>query len=84
MVLGGIGNAFAMLLNGAQVMRFQVIVASTMAIANVVLSILLTQRIGVAGVVWGSVIAFSIFDFVPVVLYLPRLFARLEAVPTRT
>jgi O-antigen/teichoic acid export membrane protein len=83
-VVSGVGNAFAMLLNGAQVIRFQVIVASIMAVSNIVLSVLLTQRIGVAGVVWGSVIAFSAVELIPLALYLPRLFARLESGRART
>lgn len=80
-ILSGVGSACAMLLNGAQVIRFQVIVASIMAVSNIILSILLTQRIGVAGVVWGSVIAYTMFSLIPIVLYLPRLYARLESGP---
>ena len=40
-------------------MRFQVITAVVMATANILLSIALTARIGISGVVWGSVIAYS-------------------------
>jgi O-antigen/teichoic acid export membrane protein len=83
-VISGVANAFAMLLNGAQVIRFQVIIASIMAVSNIVLSILLTQRIGVAGVVWGSVIALSVLELIPLAFYLPRLFARLENSPAQT
>jgi O-antigen/teichoic acid export membrane protein len=74
--LSAVGTAVAMLLNGAQVMRFQVVTAVLMATANILLSIALTSRIGVAGVVWGSIIAYSVFALAPVVFYLPRLFAR--------
>lgn len=81
--VSAVGNAVAMLLNGAQVMRFQVVTAVFMATANILLSIALTFRIGVAGVVWGSVIAFTVFSLVPVALYLPRLFARLERGPAQ-
>ena len=77
--LNAVGNAVAMLLNGAQVMRFNVVSAVLMATANILLSIALTARIGVAGVVWGSVIAYSVFTLVPMALYTPRLFGRLES-----
>ena len=80
--LSAVGTAVAMLLNGAQVMRFQVVTAVLMATANILLSIALTSRIGVAGVVWGSVIAYSVFALVPVAFYLPRLFARIDRAPT--
>jgi O-antigen/teichoic acid export membrane protein len=81
--LSAVGAAVAMLLNGAQVMRFQVVTAVLMATANILLSVALTARIGVAGVVWGSVIAFTVFSLIPVALYLPRLFTRLESRPVQ-
>jgi O-antigen/teichoic acid export membrane protein len=77
--ISAVGTAVAMLLNGAQVMRFQVVTAVLMAAASVALSIALTSRIGVAGVVWGSIIAYSAFVLVPVVFYLPRLFVRFDS-----
>lgn len=79
--LAAVGNAVAMLLNGAQVMRFQVVIATTMAAANIMLSVALTSQIGVSGVVWGSVVAFTLVELVPVAFYLPRLFTRLESRP---
>jgi O-antigen/teichoic acid export membrane protein len=84
--LSAVGNAFAMLLNGAQLMRLQVVTAVVMAIANILLSIALTARIGIAGVVWGSVIAYTLFSLIPVAAYLPRMFAHLQptATPDRT
>ena len=59
-------------------MRFQVATAVLMATASILLSIALTSRIGVPGVVWGSVIAYSVFFLIPVFFYLPRLFARID------
>lgn len=82
--VSAVGNATAMLLNGVQVIRFQVVIASLMAAANVLLSVVLVSFIGVAGVVWGSVIAYSLFSLIPVALYLPRLFARLESGPAQS
>jgi O-antigen/teichoic acid export membrane protein len=76
--LSAVGTALAMLLNGAQVMRFLVMTAVVMATANILLSIALTARIGISGVVWGSVIAYTLFTLIPSAVYLPRIFARLE------
>ncbi len=75
--LNAVGTALAMFLNGAQDMRFQVVTALMMATLSILLSIALTSRIGVAGVVWGSVIASSV-ELLAFAVYLPRLFARLE------
>ena len=80
-VLSAAGNAVAMLLNGAQVVRFQVVSAVLMASANVVLSVILTSWIGISGVVWGSVIAYSTLTLIPDAFYLPRLFVRIGHVP---
>jgi hypothetical protein len=41
-----------------------------------VLSILLTFGLGVSGVVWGSVVAYSAVTLVPLALLMPRLLAR--------
>lgn len=78
-ILSSLGSALAVLLNGIQVVRFQVITAILMATTGLLLSIALTSRIGVAGVIWGSVIAYSICSLIPAFLYLRRLFDRLES-----
>lgn len=70
---------FAMLLNGANVVGFQAICAVAMAIANVTISILLVQRVGVSGAVWGSVIAQVVFVLIPDLWYVRRLINRLPA-----
>ena len=49
-----------------------------MAAANLALSIFLTRRIGIAGVVLGSIIAQTLFCYLPALVYVPRLLRRLE------
>ena len=75
----GVANVFAMLLNGAQAMRFQVSTMVLMAVLNIIASIYLASRIGVAGVVLGSVFAVVVVLVVPAMLYVPRLLHRLES-----
>ena len=77
-VLSGIGTSLAVLLNGLHLLRVQAVTAVLMAVLNVTLSILLTQRIGVAGVIFGTVIAYSAATLVPLLLYLPRVLAGLD------
>ena len=67
------GGAFSVLLNGLHVVRFQVICATLMAVSNIVLSIFLVQKMGVAGAIYGSVLAIVIFTTIPYALYIPRL-----------
>lgn len=80
-VLSTVGNAVAMLLNGANELRFQAGAAAVMAIMNVTVSIWLTSRIGVAGVVWGTVITYGVFILGPMAFYVPGVLQRIERTP---
>ena len=68
----------AMLLNGAQVIRFQVVCATAMAIANIGLSIAFTKWLGVAGPVLGTVVAQTVFSTLPSLLYVSRMWRKPE------
>jgi O-antigen/teichoic acid export membrane protein len=77
-VQSAVGNSVAMLLNGAHEIRFQAGAAAVMAVVNVALSIWLTSRLGVAGVIWGTVIAYGALVLVPMAFYVPRVLRRIE------
>ena len=57
----------------------KLIAATVMAIANIGLSIWLTARIGVAGVVWGTAISYGFLVLVPMAAYVPRVLQRIGA-----
>jgi O-antigen/teichoic acid export membrane protein len=59
------GNAMAMLLNGANVIRAQLFAGVLTGLSALALKVVLVDRIGVAGAVWASIIAFSVFSIVP-------------------
>jgi O-antigen/teichoic acid export membrane protein len=73
-----IGGALAAFLNGLNAMRFQAACAAAMMAVNVALSIVLTEAVGVPGVVWGSVIAVGTCVFLPSAVYIRRLLQRQE------
>jgi O-antigen/teichoic acid export membrane protein len=73
-----LANTFGMVLNGAQVMRYLIVTWGMMAIINLAASIYLASRIGVAGVVFGSVISVVAALIIPALLYVPGLLRRLE------
>ncbi len=74
------GNALAMLLNGASVVRVQIIVAVLTGACALALKVVLVDHIGVAGTVWASIIAFSLISVIPLCLWaVPK--ALKEAVP---
>jgi O-antigen/teichoic acid export membrane protein len=76
-VLNAIGTAVAMYLNGLHLLRVQVVTAVVMAVLNVTLSVVLAMRIGVAGVILGTVIAYPLSTLIPLLVYLPRTLRRL-------
>jgi O-antigen/teichoic acid export membrane protein len=65
----------AMLLNAAGVVKVQVIVATTMAVANLALSIVFTNWFGIVGPVVGSIVAYSVCTVVPLWLYVRHRFS---------
>jgi O-antigen/teichoic acid export membrane protein len=83
-ILNTLNGPFSMLLNGANVVGFQVACAILMAIANVAISIYLVGRIGVSGAIYGSVISQVIFVMLPELWYVRRLLARLPTRPRET
>lgn len=64
----------AMLMNGAEIVRFQVVAASSMATANLVTSILLTRKFGISGPVWASLLTHTLLNALPAVLMVRRRF----------
>jgi O-antigen/teichoic acid export membrane protein len=78
-VIYSISTALAMLLNAANVIGFQILFAVLMATTNVVISVFLVTKIGVAGAVYGSIIAQVVFVLIPFAWYIPRLLARLDS-----
>jgi O-antigen/teichoic acid export membrane protein len=80
-VLSSVGAAIAVFLNGAGIMRLQVICAVLMAVTNLVLSIVLAHKIGLEGIIFGTVIAYMCFIVLPYSVAVPRLLKRLPGPP---
>jgi O-antigen/teichoic acid export membrane protein len=78
-VLMPLSSAFAMFLNGARVIRVQIVLAILMMLSNLSLSIVLTRWLGISGVVWGSVLAQTVCVLIPAAVIVPRTLARLHA-----
>jgi O-antigen/teichoic acid export membrane protein len=78
-VLSATFNAIAILLNALSVVLFQVVVATVMAVGSIFLSVSFAGIIGLPGVILGTVVAYAVCSALPVLLYLPRLTARIES-----
>jgi O-antigen/teichoic acid export membrane protein len=78
-MMSSFNGAIAMFLNGANAIRFEAILGSVMACVNLTLSIVLTQILGLSGVIWGSVIAQAVIVLIPSSIYISRFKQRLTA-----
>lgn len=78
-VLSNCGSAVAMFLNGAGIVKFQVIAAASFGCACLLAKIAMTQRYGVAGVPWATIGAYIVFTALPYALYVPRFMKRMSA-----
>jgi O-antigen/teichoic acid export membrane protein len=78
-ILNSLGGPFAMLMNGANVIGIQVVCSLSMAVANLGISILLVQKIGFPGPVFGNVISWSVFNMLPFLFYIRHMFATWHA-----
>jgi O-antigen/teichoic acid export membrane protein len=66
-------------MNGTRLLAFQAVTWSIMAGTNLGISILLTKKIGLSGVIYGSVVTQVLFILIPSFWYIPRFIRRLEA-----
>jgi O-antigen/teichoic acid export membrane protein len=71
-VLCAIASTVGMFLNGLSVVRFQVILAILGSTANILISIYLTQRVGVQGVVYGTILTQFFIGFAPYFIFIRR------------
>ena len=63
------GIAAAMLQNSHDMMRFQLVTATLVAISVVPLKIMLLHTMGVSGVVWATIISYTLFAALPTFIF---------------
>jgi O-antigen/teichoic acid export membrane protein len=76
-VLNTCGMAVAMFLNGVSAIRVQVVCAVAMGTSALALKILFARQFGLPGIIWGTIVAYSLCTAVPMAFYLPRLLGEL-------
>jgi O-antigen/teichoic acid export membrane protein len=74
-----VGGTIAMLLNGLDVVRFQVWTNLAMIVIALPLKWLLSAPLGLAGLVWGALIAAALCLVIPWLVVVPRLLDRIGA-----
>ena len=70
------GNALSVFLNGARIVKIQVIISITTCIAAVSSKVFLVQHIGIPGVVWATVFSFLFLTAIPYYVLIKRDFAK--------
>jgi len=78
-VLSVAGSAVAMFLNGTGAIAFQAASASALVLVGVPLKVVLTMLVGISGVVWGSIAAYTVCSAIPMLVLVPRLLTRLKS-----
>jgi hypothetical protein len=68
-----------MFLNGASVIRLQVISASLLAVVGLAVKIVLARRWGLPGIAWATVIVYCAVVAVPYLVAVPRILRLLPA-----
>jgi O-antigen/teichoic acid export membrane protein len=78
-VVMSISLPFAMLLNAARIIKFQIVTASVTALGNIACSVYLTKRIGIPGVVFGSILSQVLLALIPYALFTRRFLRSLPS-----
>jgi O-antigen/teichoic acid export membrane protein len=78
-ILSNCGSALAMFLNGAGIVKFQVIVASVFGVVCLLTKMAMTHAYGIAGVPWATILTYTLLTAAPYIWYVPRLLKQMEA-----
>lgn len=76
-VIGCCGDALGAFMNGAEVIRFQVVVASIFGIGCLTTKVLFVHHFGVTGVPWATISSYVLLSVLPCTLYVPFFIRRL-------
>ena len=77
-VVGTLGGALAMFLNATNLIRFELMCAVPLAFIAVLAKVFLARWIGIPGIIWGLVIAYTITTALPYAIYIPKAILKLK------
>jgi O-antigen/teichoic acid export membrane protein len=75
------GNSIAMFLNGAGIIRFQIVVASIFGVTCLAVKVYLTRRYGIVAVPWATLISYLSIVVLSCAIYVPRALKHLHRAP---
>jgi O-antigen/teichoic acid export membrane protein len=77
------GTTVAMFLNGASLMRFQIVVASLFGTACIATKVVLIRRYGIGAIPWSTSGTYVLFCAIPYVVFVHRFFRRTHSTSAR-
>lgn len=80
-IVDSCGNTLAMFLNGASIMRFQIVIASIFGITCVATKIYVTKRYGIVAVPWATLVTYCSIVAVSCAIYVPGALRHLQRSP---
>jgi O-antigen/teichoic acid export membrane protein len=75
------GSTLAMFLNGASIMRFQIVMACAFGLTCLGVKIYLTRRFGIVAVPWATLLTYVSIVGVSCAIYVPRALKQLHRAP---
>ncbi|WP_162601484.1 oligosaccharide flippase family protein [Occallatibacter savannae] len=72
------GNANAMFMNGANIVRFQIVIAIVCGVSCLAAKIYLTERFGIAAIPWATLLTYIPVVVIPTAFYVPRALRHLH------
>ncbi|WP_158785758.1 lipopolysaccharide biosynthesis protein [Granulicella sp. L46] len=76
-VISCCGDALAMFMNGAAIIRIQLVVATVFGVACLATKITFIHHYGISGIPWATLCAYMVTVVLPYSLYVPRVVGRL-------
>lgn len=76
------GNTLAMFMNGANIVKFQIVMASIFGVACLSMKVYLTRRFGIIGVPWATLITYISIVGISCAIYVPRALKHLHSAPS--
>lgn len=73
------GHAIAMFLNGASIMKFQIMVASVFGVCCVTAKVVLVKKYGFVAVPWATIVTYGLLSALPCLSFIPRILRNLES-----
>ena len=76
------GNTLAMFMTGANIVKFQIVMASIFGVACLSMKVYLTRRFGIIGVPWATLITYISIVGISCAIYVPRALKHLHSAPS--